>query len=247
MVKFTGGKAQRRKGEIETAEKSDRPDGLMNAAPVSYPVAQTTITALQLYHNPERKPGEDGPWNDEADKVAWVDEGTGLGCIILRQEDGTLSGYVGIDPEHPLFGFDAAAVPLGVSSAVHGGITYGRECELNRTELRAKGNPRQERYTVCHVTRTRWVQDYEKVQTTQDEFEHADLWWLGFDTNHAGDLVPNDPYHTPRRSDVYRDQAYVYENCVALAKRLKEVADRKAADLAADSDQALPAPAPEER
>jgi|TARA_R100000049_G_C1957434_1_gene117840 hypothetical protein len=247
VVKFTGGKAKPRKREIETAERSDRPDGLMNAGPVSYPVAQTTITALQVYHNPERKPGEEGPWNDEADKVAWVDSGTGLGCIILRQKDGTLSGYVSVGLEHPLFGFDAAAVPLGISSQVHGGITYGRECEVNRTERRAKGKPRQERYTVCHVTRTRWVQDYENVQTTQDEFEHEDLWWLGFDTNHVGDLVPNDRYHTARRSDVYRDQAYVYENCVALAKRLKAVADRKAASRAADADQALPPPTPETR
>jgi len=39
------------------------PAGLMNAAPVSYPVADTSITALQVYHNPERRPSGDGPWH----------------------------------------------------------------------------------------------------------------------------------------------------------------------------------------
>lgn len=247
MVSFTGNDGRSGKRQIKLAEHADITDGLQNVAPVSYPVANTTIMALQVYHNPERKPEEDGPWNSEADKVAWIDEHTGFGCIILRQVDGTLSGYVGVGPDHPLYGFDAAAVPLGVSCEVHGGITYGKECEVNRSELRAKGKPRQERYTVCHITRTRWVQDHENVQTTQDEFEHEELWWLGFDTNHAGDLIPGVRNKKPRKSDVYRDQAYVYANCVALAKRLKEVADRKAKSRQDALLPALPPPAKKER
>ncbi len=237
----------RKKTVGKEMEKASLPDGLMNEAPVAYPVAGTSITALQVYHNPDRKPSGDGPWNNEGDKVAWVDSETGLGCIMLRQEDGTLSGYVGVGPDHPLYGFEAVAVLLGVSSVVHGGITYGKACEVNRTELRAKGKPRKERYTVCHVTRTRWVQDYEDVQTTEDKFGHEDLWWLGFDTNHVGDLRPNDEYHTPRKGEIYRDQAYVYKNCIALAKRLKEVADRKVATREIPADQTLLPPAAEER
>lgn len=242
MARFTGRTAKPNKRAVQKVEKSESPDGLQNDKPLAYPVAHTTITALQIYHNPERKPDEQGPWSNEADKVAWIDEATGLGCIMLRQEDGTLSGYVGVGPEHPLYGFETDAVPLSVSCDVHGGITYSKECEVNRTELRAKGKPRQERYTVCHVTRTRWVQDYGYVQTTKDEFEHEDLWWLGFDTNHTGDLRPNDRYYSPRKGDVYRDQAFVYENCVALARRLKEVAERKSADHEAAIDEALPIP-----
>lgn len=247
MVKSTKQKSKPSKRQIKVAQRRDLPDGLQNAAPVSYPIAQTAITALQLYQNPKRKPNHDGPWNSEGDKIAWVDKETGLGCIILRQEDGTLSGYVGVGVDHPLHGFDAAAVPVKISSQVHGGVTYGKECEVNRHELRAKSKPRRERYTICHVTRTRWVQDVENVQTTKDEFEHEDLWWLGFDTNHAGDLIPNDPYHTPRKSDVYRDQDYVYAQCVVLAKRLKEVAARKTASRAKTGAQALPPPTMEEK
>ena len=203
------------------------PDGLMNAAPVVYPVAGTSITALQMYHNPERRPDGDGPWNDEADKVAWVDAETGLGCIMLRQRNGTMSGYVGVGTDHPLYGFEPDAVPNDVSRSVHGGITYAKPCEVNRFERRAHGKPRQERYTVCHTTGVRTVQDYRMVQTTQDEF-HEDLWWIGFDTDHPGDLVPNARQGRNRKGDVYRDQSFVYGHCVELARGLKRLSGNRA-------------------
>lgn len=205
------------------AAESALPDGLVSLEPIPYPVADTKITALQVYHNPERKPSGDGPWNDEADKVAWVDEDTGFACIMLRQKNGTLSGYVGIGPEHPLFGFEADAVPLELANSVHGGLTYGKECEVNRFERREFGTPRTERYTVCHITFTRKIRNYRIEQTTQDEFEHEDLWWLGFDTDHVGDLVPKGYNRNQRKGDIYRDQAYVYRHCVAFAQRLKAV------------------------
>ena len=197
----------------------------MSLAPVSYPVAGTEVLALQIWHNPERKPSSDGPWSDEADKVAWVDEKTGFGCIMLRQENGTLSGYVGVDLSHPLFGFDAEAVPLDLSNSVHGGVKYGKECEVNRFTQEEYGDPRTERYTICHVTVTRIVRNYRTVQATKDEFAHEDLWWLGFDTDHIGDLVPKGFDRNSRKGDVYRDQAYVYGQIVAFAQRLKTVAD----------------------
>jgi hypothetical protein len=210
--------------------KAELPDGLVNSAPVSYPVARTTITALQVYHNPDRRPAGDGPWSDEADKVSWVDEETGLGCIMLRQTDGTMSGYVGVGPTHPLFGFEADAVPVGVSGTVHGGVTYGRACEVNRFERRAHGKPRQERYTVCHTTFVRIIQEYRTVRTTGNEFDHEDLWWFGFDTSHPGDLVPKGRYGDRHDGDVYRDQGFIYENCIALARKLNDLAGSKVDD-----------------
>lgn len=239
-----GSRKEKMAGRSKRGSKSKKiveqplPDGLVNAAPVTYPVADTSIMALQVYHNPDRRPADDGPWNDEADKVAWVDEGTGLGCIMLRQRNGTMSGYVGVGSDHPLFGFEPDAVPDEVSRSVHGGITYGKPCEVNRFERRAHGRPRQERYTVCHTTWVRTVQDYRTVQTTQDEF-HEDLWWLGFDTDHPGDLVPNARRgpHTDR--DIYRDQAFVYGHCVELAKRLKLLEPAGAPDDRPDGDPPL--------
>lgn len=210
------------------AVEMQTPDGLLSLSPVTYPVADTKITALQVWQNPERRPSERGPWDDEADKVAWVDEQTGLGCIMLRQKNGTLSGYVGVGPDHPLFGFSADAVPVDIANSVHGGVTYGRECEVNRFAQEEYGAPRKERYTVCHTTMTRIVRNYRTVQTTKDEFEHEDLWWLGFDTDHVGDLVPNRFNLNPRKGDVYRDQAYVYNECIAFARRLHAIAGLKA-------------------
>ncbi len=205
--------------------KSELPEGLVSLAPVTYPVADTAVTALQVWHNEDRKPSGDGPWNDEADKVAWLDEATGFGAILLRQENGTLSGYVGVGPDHPLFGFTADAVPVGISNTVHGGVTYGKECEVNRFEQEEYGDPRTERYTVCHVTYTKVFRNYRTVQSTEDEFEHEDLWWLGFDTDHLGDYIPKGINRDNRKEDVYRDQAFVYGQIVAFAKRLKAVSD----------------------
>lgn len=222
---------------ITKARGSSLPGGLISAEPMEYPVAGTSITALQLYHNPDRKPSVDGPWSNEADKVAWVDEETGLGCIMLRQEDGTISGYVGVGPEHPLFGFEADAVPVEISNLVHGGVTYGKACEVNRFERVAWGKPREERYTVCHVTHIRLVQEYRTVQSTKDEF-HEDLWWLGFDTNHPGDLIPNDRGER-YKGEVYRDQGFVYANCIVLARKLKSVRDAANASPEASTFEGL--------
>jgi len=235
-------KPTQRKVAGKQVAKATLPDGLANAAPVPYPVADTSITALQVYHNPDRRPSGDGPWNNEADKVSWIDNETGLGCIMLRQKNGTISGYVGVSPEHPLFGYEADAVPVDVSNTVHGGVTYGKACEVNRFERRAHGKPRQERYTVCHTTRVRTVQDYRTVQTTEDEF-HEDLWWLGFDTDHPGDLVPGGRYGGGRKGDVYRDQSFVYSNCIELARKLKSlIEDGQAGDTPTREPLGLPAP-----
>lgn len=218
--------ATKKNTEVQTS-KGMLPDGLINEAPVVYPLATTSIVAEQLYSNPERRPNKSGPWDNEADKVAWVDEATGFGCIMLRQTDGTLSGYVGIGPDHPLYGFKADAVPLDISTTIHGGLTYGKACEANRVELHAKSRSVQERYSVCHVTRTRTrvVHYHDTVQTTEDEF-HEDLWWVGFDTNHDGDVRPNDPRYRRRTGDVYRDQSFVYAQCMALAQCLQGVANQ---------------------
>lgn len=216
------------------ASSSAVPDGLVSEEPMAYPIAEASVTALQVYRNPDRRPRASGPWDGEADKIAWIDQATGLGCIILRQEDGTLSGYVGVGPEHPLFAFTEDALPVDIANAIHGGVTYARACEVNRFEQRKHGKPRAERYTVCHVTRVRYVQDYVTVQATQDEF-HEDLWWFGFDTNHHGDLVPKPrPGRLDHKGSMYRDQDFVYAHVVELARQLK------AADPMASGDGTIP-------
>lgn len=47
---------------------------------------------------------EEGPWHSEPDEMDWVDDATGLQCLILRMSGGALCGYVGVKSHHPLFG-----------------------------------------------------------------------------------------------------------------------------------------------
>lgn len=66
-----------------------------------------------------------GPWQDEPDKVQWVDEATGLDCLIVRNPVmGNLCGYVGVPEGHPEFGKGYDDVPVNV----HGGLTYADGC-----------------------------------------------------------------------------------------------------------------------
>lgn len=66
-----------------------------------------------------------GPWQNEPDKVEWIDEATGLDCLIVRHQPlGHLCGYVGVLENHPLCGVDYNDVGLDV----HGGLTYSSLC-----------------------------------------------------------------------------------------------------------------------
>lgn len=92
-----------------------------------------------------------------------------------------------------------------VGVEVHGGLTFSDFC--------------QEGGKICHEV---------------CEGEDDKVWWLGFDTAHLGDLVPNMEYirkNNPSmgqfrdmgRLDVYRDLDYVQLQCRYLAKQLKEL------------------------
>lgn len=45
-----------------------------------------------------------GAWEDEPDKVVWVDEATGLDCMARRGPVGAWCGYVGVTEVHPWHG-----------------------------------------------------------------------------------------------------------------------------------------------
>tara|TARA_Y100000815_G_C13348448_1_gene503113 strand:- start:6772 stop:7470 length:699 start_codon:yes stop_codon:yes gene_type:complete len=192
---------------------------LTQAAPDRLMVASDCIEPLQYFRMRDRHPRGEGPWKGEPDKIGWVDQQTGRHCIILREPDGTLSGYAGVTPDHALFGFSADAVPSAMGISVHGGLNYGRHCEANVPEM----------ISVCHVLS---ADDRRRSNATRgrggtsDMFEHVDLWWFGFSTDHPGDLIPS--ASAANRSDgieVYRDLAYVYAEVVKLASQLSAIED----------------------
>jgi hypothetical protein len=175
-----------------------------------------------------------GPWADEPDKVQWVDKKTGLPCLAVRHPSaGHWCGYVGVTPEHPLFGvgysersekLEAALEArkqrsvgdnpgMGVLLALLSGEvepTPDRALEVHGGITfadRCHGDP--EGHTICHVA----------------EAGEPEVFWFGFDCAHAGDLSP--AYRTYFREpspDRYRPLGYVRDECRKLAAQLKAIA-----------------------
>lgn len=171
------------------------------APPQLYPIAEVKIEPTQLVCKGRRHPFGDGPWKNEPDKIAWIDATTGLACTVLRKENGVLSGYVGLSPDHPLFGFAADAIPSGLGIAVHGGLNYAAACDERGPED----------ISVCHPSAAP---------------DHA-LWWLGFSCDHGYDYVP-DRAGKPlaeENGQTYRTEAYVYRETVKLARQLKAIGE----------------------
>jgi len=158
---------------------------------------------MRTWTFPEVHPAVEGPWADEPDKAQWVDEATGLDCLIVRQGRGALCGYVGVPPEAPLHGKDYDTLDV----YVHGGLTFAHSCQ-------DAGGDRG----ICHVPEP-------------GRPEH--VWWFGFHCAHWWDLTPRDvqvaidrPYYPWAPVDaeaVYRRFSYVQSEVTDLARQLAAV------------------------
>lgn len=152
------------------------------------------------YSAPAVQPAADGPWRIEPDKIAWTDPTTGYPCIIRRERGGHLGAFVGVYRHHPLYGYEADAIPSDVVS-VPGGLDYAEPCDHNGEESRS----------ICHVRRG-----------TRDD----DLWWVGTVCNRLTDLVPDDAKHAAEAQrlgvkQTYRSAEALYAICTDLAAELK--------------------------
>lgn len=90
---------------------------------------------MQTWNLDDKSEWGPGPWQDEPDKAVWVDEATGLDCMIHRSRGGALCGYVGVADHHPAFGKHYSDVDV----VVHGGLTYADKCNEDDPE------------GICHV------------------------------------------------------------------------------------------------
>jgi len=148
-----------------------------------------------------------GPWEDEPDKVHWVDPATDLDCLLHRGPMGVWCGYVAVTEGHPLFEVSPSGLP---DLDVHGGITYANFCQEGDDP--AVG--------ICHVP----------FPGRPDR-----VWWIGFDCGHAYDRMPALEAREMQlvglekvsalfvEGTVYRDRAYAQAEVVRLAR---QVADR---------------------
>jgi hypothetical protein len=155
-------------------------------------------TVLREFRTMDKAKWGDGPWQQEPDKVQWIDEATELDCLIVRNHMGALCGYVGLPPQHPLHGVEYQDAP---DLDVHGGLTFSDHCQEGAEED-----------GICHIPA---------------EGRPANVWWLGFDCAHCFDLSPATearlPAHLRDQREVYRDRAYVEAECAKLAAQLKAV------------------------
>jgi hypothetical protein len=157
-----------------------------------------------------------GPWQDEPDKIHWVDPATDLDCLMVRGPVGAWCGYVAVTEDHPWFnvGYSSCTIdcdddycykhaPEG-QIEVHGGLTYSNFCQ--ETNDPAEG--------ICHVP----------LPGRPDR-----VWWFGFDCAHAGDLGPQTEKFFRERGisgmlgNVYRDRQYVEQEVLNLARQLAAV------------------------
>lgn len=200
--------------------------------PRSYPLAGTAIQPTQIFAIPGRHPRGQGPWTDEPDRIAWRDARTGLDCLILREHNGTLSGYVAVPPSHPLAGYSYDAVPAAIRAMPHRGLDYSAPCDWRAPEA----------ISVCHIE---VVQHRRAVPSDAHEPHGADAWWFGFDTDRPGDLVPNGraPDRHREEGEVYRDIHYVAAETLKLAEALKAI-DSAGAPIAPSVPANLGAPMP---
>jgi hypothetical protein len=143
-----------------------------------------------------------GPWQQEPDKVQWTDPRTGFACLIVRNEVGSLCGYVGVPEGHPWHGM--SCWDLSELNSIPVTLDYSNECA---------GDP--EGPTICHVAAAG---------------EPETLWWLGFHCSHAFDLSPALlalPILLPERlfkNQTYRPIEYVKATCTVLALEAEHAA-----------------------
>lgn len=141
-----------------------------------------------------------GPWQNEVDRIQWVDSATGLDCLLTRNPDfGYLCGYVGVPPESPLSGIGYGTLyGTNLQNEDVLEITFGDFCAPHEIE---------EGPGVCH---TAYPGRPERV------------YWFGF---HCGNLHDLSPGLSERSNLVlpgaeYRDVAFVRENVAKLAHAL---------------------------
>jgi hypothetical protein len=138
----------------------------------------------------------DGPWQTEPDRVDFIAEG--FACLMLRHDHhGHWCAYVGVPSDHPAYGKEYGDVDV----EFHGDLNYAKKCND----------------AVCHVPAPGMPED---------------VWWLGGHFAHCWDYPPGLMTRLKETlaelpgglRQIYRDQAYVRDQTLFLARQLREMA-----------------------
>lgn len=177
------------------------------------------------------------PWETEPDSIDF--EAEGLRCAMRRSRNSSWCGYVGIGPEHPLFGLPTNH-PLKLPRAWFERRRGFEGAGMMDIFMFAIGG--KELLEACPISLAfqvhggvNWAQDSVPGQPPDGR------WWFGFDCAHAGDYVPGVqddlaqmvelmPPETREvmsriinRESVYRDQQYVVSECQSLAAQASAI------------------------
>jgi len=134
-----------------------------------------------------------GPWDGEPDKRQWIDDATGLPCLMHRAAIGSWCGYVGVSPGHSFYRKPRETIAGMVRG--HGGINYAAACQ--DSDDPAMG--------VCHLPEPGGTDN---------------VWWIGFDCAHTSDALPGFPHIQSSHKCQYCDVAFVEAEVTKLAADL---------------------------
>jgi len=184
-----------------------------------------------------------GPWDDEPDKVQWIDKETDLDCLIVRNRGGALCGYVGVPPSHPWFekGYD------DVDVSVHGGLTFSDTCnESTRAAWeRARADLPRWRAEAAKYPKGDAAQLIKRFEPFADDYDgwamyhqsvaichipapgRPEVWWFGFDCAHCMDISPAHAAFGYSDGEFYRDIEYVKSEVASLARQLSDATTAK--------------------
>ena len=163
----------------------------------------------------------------------WVDEETGLLCLIRKTELGSLCGYTGIDRTHPWAGKEYGDCLLPTAKP-RGELESDRkpmfpDSDLTMSERMIESLSQK---IICgeegfgHTVES-MIEVHGGVTFAGEweEFGGGDIWWFGFDCAHAWDLVPGLPEAFADHG-TYRDENFVVREIEAMAKQIKSKGDQ---------------------
>lgn len=189
----------------------------------------------------------EGEWQSEPDYQHWVDEETGLDCLIVRHPNsGHLCGYVGVMEGHIFYQVEYSNCSLSTAKP----LTEEQVQENLKSFATIGGSQlREDSWFVQYERKKiRCENEYcdhmpESILTAHGGITYSDkgnnrighkidkkIWWFGFDCAHSGDrslftkkyLEITKEFASNHENDIYRNIDYVMEECKSLAKQLKE-------------------------
>jgi len=136
----------------------------------------------------------DGEWQQEPDRIEWVF--LGFPCLITRQNESWLCGYVGIPPSHPYYGKDREDKELKEIS-IHKSITFSE---------------------ASHQSDDPRAVNHQLLPTDKN------YWWIGFDCCHSKDVFPMiiNFYKFPSDAS-YKNVEFVKTQVEFLARQLNQL------------------------